>query len=534
MRRFFVLLSLTVALQVMISPVLVASASSADTARALPGADLFACTNVPAFSIDIDAANLQSLRREPRSWAKATLRCGNEVYPDVGLHIKGSQGSLQSIDQRPALTVSLNKFVSGRKFHGLRKIHFNNTAEDPTFMNEIICAELCRQAGLPAARSGYATLKLNGRRLGLYVLKEGLTKEFLAQYFERTDGNLYDGGFRRDIDQPLERIHGDGPDDQADRRALLAAVREPDPARRWERLERVLDMDRFITLLAITTITWNWDGYPMARNNYRIYHDPATDKMVFIPHGLDQMFWQPQGTIFPRMNAMVASAVMRAPEGRQRYLARLAELHTDVFKVDVITNHVNQLATLIGPYLPGAEAQAVKLHRQIVGRARSLAEQLQVPEAPTVKFVDDVALLRRWNKSTGEGSAVLDQSTNSPRALHIKAARATTAAWVMRTTLPAGSYEFRARVKTLAMQAAGGERMTGAGLRCSGAAGSSSRRLVEDSDWQELTCRFAVRGAEEPVDLACELRGSRGEVWFDLNSLQLRRVSGSSLLNLFR
>src|SRR5262245_17347864 len=158
MRRFVALLSLAVALQVIISPVWLVSASSADTARALPGDDLFACTNVPAFGIDIDAANLQSLRREPRSWAKATLRCGNEVYPDVGLHIKGSQGSLQSIDQRPALTVSLNKFVPGRKFHGLRKIHFNNTAEDPTFMNEIICAALCRQAGLPAARSGYATL----------------------------------------------------------------------------------------------------------------------------------------------------------------------------------------------------------------------------------------------------------------------------------------------------------------------------------------------------------------------------------------
>ena len=127
-------------------------------------------------------------------------------------------------------------------------------------------------------RGAYATLKLNRRNLGLYVLKEGLTKEFLAQYFRRTDGNLYDGGFRRDVDRPLERIHGGGADDQADRLALLAAVREPDAARRWQRLQQVLDLDRFVTSLALQAIMWNWDGYAMARNNYRIYHDPESGK----------------------------------------------------------------------------------------------------------------------------------------------------------------------------------------------------------------------------------------------------------------
>ena len=106
--------------------------------------------------------------------------------------------------------------------------------------------------------------------LGLYVLKEGLTKEFLAQFFKRTDGNLYDGGFRHDVDWPLERIHGDGADGQADRLSLVAAARAPGAARRWQRLQRVLDVDRFMTSLALQTVTWNWNGYGMARNNFRL------------------------------------------------------------------------------------------------------------------------------------------------------------------------------------------------------------------------------------------------------------------------
>src|SRR5439155_5624383 len=207
--------------------------------------------------IEIGDAGIASLRSSPRQDVRARVRVGRELLRDVAIHIKGSQGSLQTIDARPALTLSFNRFVPKQKCHGLRKIHLNNSAEDPTFMTDVLCSELFRQAGVPAARGAYGTLVLNHRKLGLYVLKEGLTKEFLAQYFRRTDGNLYDGGFRLDVDRALERIHGKGPDVQADRLALLAAAREPDSARRWERLQEVLDLDRFINSLALQTITWN-------------------------------------------------------------------------------------------------------------------------------------------------------------------------------------------------------------------------------------------------------------------------------------
>jgi spore coat protein H len=344
-----------------------------------PGAELFAGTNVPAFTLEIDSAGMQQLRREPRQWVKATLREGRATYQNVAVHVKGSQGSLQPIDARPALTVSFTRLANGRKFHGLRKIHFNNSAEDPSFMTEILCSELCRAAGLPAARSAHATLTLNGRDLGLYVLKEGLTKDFLGQYFAKTGGNFYDGGFRQDIDQPLERIGGDGPDDQSDRVALRAAARDPNLLRRWKRLQTVLDTDRFISLLAMTTIMWNWDGYPMARNNYRIYHDPSTDRMVFIPHGLDQMFWSPQGTIYPPMQGLVAVSMMQIPEARDLYRQRLATLHTNVLRVDQLQHRIDQLVALIRPYRRDAAQQGARLKNRIATRSASIAQQLKTP-----------------------------------------------------------------------------------------------------------------------------------------------------------
>lgn len=74
--------------------------------RAAPGWELFAGTNLPVFALQLDEAALNSLRRAPRQWVRGTLRLGQQVYPDVAAHIKGSEGSLQPIDRRPSLTVS--------------------------------------------------------------------------------------------------------------------------------------------------------------------------------------------------------------------------------------------------------------------------------------------------------------------------------------------------------------------------------------------------------------------------------------------
>ncbi len=489
-----------------------------------PGADLFAGTNVPAFVVELDATAWASLRRAPRTETRCTVRLGSEVLKDVGVHIKGSQGSLQRIDQRPGLTLTFNRFTPGQKCHGLRKLHLNNSAEDPTYMTDILCADLHRQAGVPAARSAHITLRLNDRDLGLYVLKEGLTKDFLGQHFRKTGGNLYDGGFQQDIDQPCERLQGDGPDDQADLKALVKAARLTDPAARWEQLDRLLDMDRFITGVALQVITWNWDGYAMARNNYRIYHDPATDKLVFMPHTMDQMFWKPAGTIYPRMAGLVARGVMTTPEGKRRYRARLAQLQTNEFNVAALGRRVDELAELIKPHHAGAERSAANLKRALATRWQSIASQLAQPDPVAVEFIDGAAALKQWRKASSVGE-LSEAKVDGKAMLHLKLAQATNVAWTTRVTLPSGMYEFTARLR---VKAAPTDSLAGtAGLRATVDGRPFLWRAAPGEDWQEVTGRFSVFEAEGTVDLECELRVP-GEAWFELDSLKLQRWRGGT------
>ena len=58
-----------------------------------------------------------------------------------------------------------------------------------------------------------------------------------------------------------QELLGETPKDQSALRNLVQAAREPDRARRWERLSKLLDVDQFASYLAMEVLSGNWDGY---------------------------------------------------------------------------------------------------------------------------------------------------------------------------------------------------------------------------------------------------------------------------------
>src|SRR5262245_25507105 len=247
-------------------------AGLADGKNAEASAKLFSGDKVLQLTIELGPKELDSLRREPRKYVKATLKEGDTVYADVGMHLKGAAGSFRGIDDKPNVTLNMDKFKRGQRFHGMDKFHLANSLQDPSYLSELVCGELFRAAGVPAARIGHAVVTINGKRRGLYYLKEGYDRFFRGRHFASTQGNLYDGGFLRDVDQPLQLLWGKKDvANHTDLKALAAAAREGKHEERFRKLEKLLDLDRFLAFLALEVITWDWDGYPMNRNNYRIY-----------------------------------------------------------------------------------------------------------------------------------------------------------------------------------------------------------------------------------------------------------------------
>ena len=154
-------------------------------AQTLPGAELFTNDGVRQIQIEMDASRVESLRWDPREFVRATVKEAGMVYEDVAIHLKGSIGSFREVDHKPDLTLDFNRFNTQQKFHGLRRIYLNNSVEDPSYCNELLGSEMFRAAGVPAPRVGHAVVTLNGRRLGLFVLKEGFTEDFLSCFFRK-------------------------------------------------------------------------------------------------------------------------------------------------------------------------------------------------------------------------------------------------------------------------------------------------------------------------------------------------------------
>ncbi len=320
----------------------------------------FAGKKIPHLDIEIAAKPLSLLRLEPRTYVKATITVGDTVYPDVGIHLRGGLGSFRPLHDKPGLTLNMNKFGEDKLYHGMDKWHLCNSVQDPGFLSELVCGEMMRAAGVPASRIHHAVVTLNGRKLGMYYLKEGYDKHFLKRNFTTSDGNLYDGGFLTDIDQPIQILREKNDvKDRADLKALAAAAREPDLKKRFARLEKLLDMDVFISGFVVQAILGDWDGYVFNRNNYRVYHDPNRDKIVFIPSGMDQEFGNAErGPLIPPMKGLVARAVLETPEGRARYLKRMAEVNKTVMVAERWNKRLDELQERLQPEIAKLDARA--------------------------------------------------------------------------------------------------------------------------------------------------------------------------------
>lgn len=340
-------------------------------------------------TIELSSTNLNSLRQEPRLKVPATVLEGGRVFSNVAVHLKGALGSFRGVDDKPGLILNFHSLAPGQRFHGLRKILLNNSVQDPSYLNEKLAGELFRAAGVPAPRTSHALVELNGRKLGLYVLKEGFTKDFLGLYFAKTDGNLYDLnhtfydlGNGSDLKQRFRLDDGEEPEPHTDLAELIAGCQQKDLAQRWAKLEASLDLDLFISFMAMEIITCHCDGYSTYGHNFRLYHDPESRGLVFIPNDLDRMFKECRTSLLqPGFSALVSKAMVETPQGRQRYTERCAWLATNVFNLEKLTNQVNELSDRLRPALASLRPESVKTFdaevNQVRERLRRRAEAIQ-------------------------------------------------------------------------------------------------------------------------------------------------------------
>jgi hypothetical protein len=242
-------------------------------------------------SLTLGRDAVSALQRRSDELVEATLGYGDRTW-EVGVRIKGSS-TWTSLDDKPSLVVDANFVVPGQEFMGHKKFNLHNQLIDPSMMSEAMSYKYYRDVGLPASRTGYVRLTLNGADYGVYNAVEALNDDFLEARFANPDGNMYEGN-DCDIDgHCVEAEEQDEGNDDALAR-LVAAVDLPDDAA-WEAaMHEQLDWDMFIRGMAMDALIAHWDGYTYDRSNYHLYHDPVLDKWTIITQSMDLDYgWRP-------------------------------------------------------------------------------------------------------------------------------------------------------------------------------------------------------------------------------------------------
>src|SRR5437899_161578 len=418
-----------------------------------PSAEFFADRKVRLFEIELTDEAQNALRRSPRTFVVGNVREGTHVLTNVAIHLKG-MGSFRRLDEKPSFVLKFDKFLPDQEYCGLTKLMLNNSVQDQTYLAELLATGLFRDAGVPAARVTHARVKMDGKDLGLYTAIEAMNKRFLKHNFGNNNGNLYEG-YLRDINTRLDQDNGDDTS-QSDVRGLLTACRIPDLSQRFDRLNRLLDVDRFAAFAAVEMLIAHWDGYTLHTNNYRFYHDPASDKMVFIAHGLDAVFIRPNVSVQPPMRSTVSRALFQTPEGRAIYEQRLRELYTNIFRLDVISNRMDQALTkLRAAELPAAqladiEKKAAKMFSRIEHRSARVRDQLAgIPIKPLEFDQDGLAQITEWREEFDRGEPVFSRVQDGGKtALHIQAhGGRCRASWRSMLFMRAGRYRFEGAVR---------------------------------------------------------------------------------------
>ena len=322
-----------------------------DTAAPSPGDAVFALDKLHEIDIVVAEADLDKLENDRTQRVPCTFTFDGVTLQNVGIRQKEGNGSRSDLNGKPGLSIKFDELTDDQTLDGLGKLVLNNAIQDPTLLHEHLGYELYRRAGIPASRTSHAIVTLNGFTYGIYVVAEPIEKAFLKAHVDGSGkGNLYEapccGDFVTDPEFPELKDEDDGRT-RDDLRAAAAAVRDTPDDQLEATLGQLIDLDGFITGYAIDVLVDHWDGYSFNMNNYYIYHRKSDGRLMFLPHGMDQLFQDSQRDPDAEPSGQLSARVRQVPALDARFRAALQHVLATAWDVAALQARMDQVSAVV-------------------------------------------------------------------------------------------------------------------------------------------------------------------------------------------
>ena len=260
---------------------------------------------------------------------------GVKVGPlSVGWHLKGAWGSWVNIDSKPGIKIKVDAFVKDQTIHGVKKLILNNMRQEPSSINQQVVMKLFRAMNVPASRTGYAHLTINGIDFGVYTNIESLDKISLARWYLNTK-HLYKGG--------VPYHWADLIPDQAwalqvetgsltNRDDLTPFLNANISDNWWTEIQKYADMQEMTREWAVEYVLGHWDGYANNGNNYFLHVDKS-GKFTMLPWGVDQGLNGPMDYHYP--NKLMPQRCLQDANCQAMYYQAIADTAAAITSLDL-------------------------------------------------------------------------------------------------------------------------------------------------------------------------------------------------------
>ena len=327
--------------------------------------DLFDSSVLHEIRLNINSRDLKLLRQGylSNTYYTADLTWRTTRVRSVAVR---SRGASTRDANKLGLTVDFDRYTPGRTFAGMRSLVLDNLIDDPSMLRDILASEVFRRLGQPAPRMAMSRLYINNEYQGVYAIVENIDPVFLKGTFGRDDGYLYEfkrpGFYYGDylgpdlnaydpIFQP--RTHKSEPAAilfEPIRRLLEAMTDEAAASR--EVLDSVLNMEQFVTLLAIETLQGEGDGFTGVNgmNNFYLYREAGSLRHSMLVWDRDRAFTFIYSSIFERVyEVSLARRALAHDDLLNRFLQVLEDGARSVSDSGWLAAEIERLAALIGP-----------------------------------------------------------------------------------------------------------------------------------------------------------------------------------------
>ena len=250
------------------------------------------------------ALNAQDPNQYPEIYRPCSVSLDGNLIVNSGFREKGNFSNVVNVGARKKpLKIAFDAVVE-QSFNGVKKINLHNFTNDPSLIHDALAYSIFRELGIPAPRTAYAQVWVNGEYIGVYLMVENVDKTFLKIHYgsQNNDGNLYktdreakvlfnDLGNDASayIDAGLKLTTNEEANDYSKVIDFVHFLNQQERQDFDAEFKKRFDVERYLKILAVEKFIRSWDNYWNGGNNFYLYEHPD-GQYRWIPWDMNETF----------------------------------------------------------------------------------------------------------------------------------------------------------------------------------------------------------------------------------------------------